>query len=359
MKDIKIEVVDEHHEALLFWEDSMCKKRIKEKGTLIHTDFHSDLGVPNLKKSVYSKNLSKLVQDSLNIDNFIIPAILRDIFKDIIFLNPLDQNKKRKKMIIGTVRGKGKVIVKIFKKEIKKLFPDAKEFYLSFISNSINIPKKREITLDIDMDYFSCNLRPQSPLFIELTDKQLRKINHFSKSNDKYKIDLKFFNIKDNILKLNEENSDKNFVYNDSIKWIDYSIKSFVKGLKVKPKIISICRSVKSGFTPVKYDEYIEKNLIDYLKNPPAKINLPKISRFKIYPFVSSTENIIFNAFTEEFLKLNETGRFIWEQINKGKDFDGILKESQSKFIVNEERAKTDILNEVLNLRKKLILKCL
>ena len=92
---------------------------------------------------------------------------------------------------------------------------------------------------------------------MQLTAKQIKRVNNFLKS-DKYKISVNKQKI-NNGIKPFDWPAYKNPIYNDSKEWIDYEIKKFTNSIKkIKPSLISITRSVKSGYTPYKYAKFIE-----------------------------------------------------------------------------------------------------
>jgi len=356
---MRIKVFDEHHEAFLYWETAALQKKIKKEATLLHVDFHSDDGVPHfLKTSVYSKNIRQFTQEELSIGNFIIPSILRGTIKKVIFLHPFFASKA-KRMEVGSLKGEGKAIVakQKFKKLTRILFPDIKEWSQVKL-NDVSKVKEQDVILDIDLDYFSCNLFPILEFKLKLSKQQLKSAQRFSTSQDDFRLKLNYFNLKRNYLSLFKipRIAKDELIYNDSFEWIDYSIKKFVRGLRVRPLLVSICRSEKSGYLPKKYAKLIEERLIKYLCNPPKNIEFPSVTHFRIFPFIASADNFIYNVYTKRIEKLNKTSLFFWNQIKEGRDFDQILRKTLTKYDVDREVVKQDLLSFVFYLKQNVII---
>lgn len=70
------------------------------------------------------------------------------------------------------------------------------------------------------------------------------------------------------------------------------------------------------------------------------------------YVLVPVTDNI---ADMDSVYTLNETGAFIWEQIDGKKNIGSILKSISSEFDINESDARND-LNEFIDKMKKFLI---
>ncbi|MDR2067107.1 MAG: hypothetical protein LBP57_04680 [Endomicrobium sp.] len=108
------------------------------------------------------------------------------------------------------------------------------------------------------------NPLPYKSIFYTYPDKAMEEITEWNKSASKYKINLGLIKTENNGNYVSEYPTLKP-VYNDNIEWIKYSVENFIYSLKKKPKYVSICISEKSGYTPKKYVDFLEKYLIDKL----------------------------------------------------------------------------------------------
>jgi hypothetical protein len=362
---MKITVVDEHHEVFLLWEEALATGRIKKGTNLLHVDAHSDLSTPIITESVYSKDIRGFVKRQLNISNFIIPAVLRGIFKEIVFLNrtlQIDKNNSiRKKQYIGTLHGKGKWINNGFSLNniTRQLYPDFKQWYFTS-TNDLETVKKNVGVLDIDLDYFCGYFYQQPQIGLKLTKAQLKRLKRISLSEDKYKLPLQYFSLKKGVLKDgNHYPFLKGYIYNDSKPWIECAVRYFVDSLKIRPSLISICRSVKSGYMPERYAEFTEHTLIDYLiDRKKKKIDPCDISSgFKIYSFITCIGNTINNPLTNNSVRLKQDSRFIWERLKNGANFNQIFKDMLKVYDAEPQTIKQELIKFVFRLKRDFIIK--
>ena len=72
------------------------------------------------------------------------------------------------------------------------------------------------------------------------------------------------------------------------------------------------------------------------------------------YVLVPVTENI---ADMDSVYTLNETGAFIWEQIDGIKNIEDILNSMTSEFDIDEPNAQTDLIEFIDKMKKFLIIK--
>jgi len=355
---MNITVFDEHHEALLFWEESLLGGALKKSSTLVHVDGHDDLGCPSvLGETVYSPNIHFLVENEINIGNFIIPAILRGIFKKVIFLGRREHTDKVKRNLVGTLLGQGKWINNGFRLTglTRRLYPDWKKWYYLAVVDPALIGVKGAVALDIDLDYFCGHYFPSSPPppLIGLTDSQIRKFNKASKSNDKYGISLSpQIRYKDRKY-VYPKHIHNQIIYNDSKKWIEYAISLFVNSIKFRPDVVSICRSVKSGFTPAKYAQFIEGMLLKYLKGEQTKMLDPCdiTEPFKIHPFILRLRDRLYNPLTREFIMLNKDHAFVWGRICKKNNFAQILDAMMCLYDVAPDTLKQGLVKFIFKLK--------
>ncbi len=358
-------IVDEHHEVMLFWEEH--KKDLPK--TVLHVDFHSDMWTPGspidyqfskapgyLKESIYVEDIRELVEKHICPTSFLLPSILRYRFNNIIFLKPLGLDIERKHCKAGTVNGEGKIIRGPVETN-EMFFPDLIDYTYSEITSLCGV-QLNDFVLDIDMDFFSCNMNPKryKDIFIPFTFEIIDEVKNWNNSRDEYSVDLRIIETINNGIYLGQE-PDIVPIYNDSYEWIKYSIDKFISDLIVKPKYITICRSEKTGYTPTKYVAFIE----EYLKSRLYEWNIepvfPNEVVLELSPFVVINENTLYNYSNEISMEMDMLGSEIVNLINgknSTKDISNIIsdKYGQDYDIVNK-----DVINYVLGLKKYYIVK--
>ncbi|MCA1992315.1 MAG: UPF0489 family protein [Coleofasciculus sp. S288] len=278
MERIPLFIMEEHHEAFYLWNYAVINGWIKDvNNTLLHVDEHTDLQVPLLNSSLQSvrSSLEKLhtfTYTELSIADFIIPSVYQGIFDKIYWLRRKhDAKMDRLKFFVYSHQGNGQLIQLTENSSLAFFYQkDCKSFRLSSITNHDAISSGESlIVLDIDLDYFSCNDKDGAAAKIEITKEAYEAYtNDFydelhlnlggkgqvQKIDDKYYL---YFSAPEipNKLKVSEEMI---------VQRIDAFI-SFLETNAIKPKLIDICRSRLSGYTPRDQWEFIENKLLEKL----------------------------------------------------------------------------------------------
>lgn len=320
-----IKTFDEHHEVLLFWEEY---KNLLPK-TVLHVDYHADMWAPGnpidyefscvpgyTNISIYNSDIRRVVEECLSPTSFLIPAILRYRFEKLYFLKPTGSRLKYSNPIIGTIEGKGQFI-RIVNELNKSVFPDSICYEHYEIENLEKFPDEDYI-LDIDLDYFCCNMNPNidDDLFIDICGDLKNKIDQVNYSSDMYNINLNIVPIHNNRFYF-INHSKLNHIYNENLEWIKYSIDLLVSCLKQKPRYVSICRSVKTGYTPLNVYKFIEDYLINQLKQWDVKPIYPINEKLFLSEYTLKIDNVLYNYITETFVPLDTIGLNIWNLLSE------------------------------------------
>ena len=286
MDKINTIIVEEHNEAFYVWLWAYKKNIIKKvNNLLLHFDDHSDMSTPRFNTNFSEvhgwslKMIEEFANKELGISNFIVPTIYLGTLNTIYWI----KNEELEPISID-------MFVDSYDEEFRYLFSGNKNI-LTSDSVSENIKyftyhklrpddllhfdfSNKDILLDIDLDYFSCIDNPfsEKEVMIEITKEEYEEF-----INNKYHF-LNFLVNKIEAIKYKNEyyyviNYFKN-VY-PSIRKVDKSminnrISNLIQILERKniyPKLITICRSRFSGFTPEDQWQYIEKGLINKLKS--------------------------------------------------------------------------------------------
>lgn len=279
-------IMEEHHEAFFIWHYGYFNGLINPVGnTLLHVDAHKDMVCQSLNSSIdeLADDLSQIYYygyQELGIASFIIPAIYRGIINNFTFLSRYDAySGKKTTRYVASYQSGGK----FFKTaEVNNLLPlqlqatktpwGKYQFYsYQEIGLGSKFNTKQSLILDIDLDYFSCdNSLSSVEKKIEITPEAYHDF-----INNKYHP----FRIMPAAALTAKKEADRYYLhYNEwqevpnlqkaSLELIDKRINHFVSFLKennLRPKLIDICRSHLSGYTPKDQWQYIEKRLLEGL----------------------------------------------------------------------------------------------
>ena len=381
---MKIQIFDEHIEAFIFWDEKRKKKYINRDDTLLHVDSHDDMQHPyKLDKSLFFiEDPINFAERNLHIANFIIPAAIRGCFSEILFLSSYNKpakksgnltdiskkNLQKQKLRYYSWKDEGKIWYKNLKKNEQELIYCRKKYSINYkpIFSYLQLPKNKEIILDIDMDYFSSNSQIDFQFKPLLTKSQIHQAKMFSISDDIYHINLGLVTIdKDGrfIEASAYQNSKKeNKIYNDDPIWIEFAIREFVYNIKkIKTKLISISRSVKTGHTPKKYQNLIESKLLECLTaNTFIDITPPYNATFLTNPeiyYAHDTNHIINKSNLKEYYFQLKTDIMLWKMISEKAKFGDMIECLKKEYGYSKKKAENYLIKYVWFLKKERILK--
>ncbi len=276
-------IVEEHNEAFYVWNYALQKELIKPEGNaLLHVDEHPDNYRPSCNESLPDataslESLKRFTNKELNIASFIVPAFCQGIFGKLYWVRREGPRFKRRtySRYVYSHGGKGRRL--FFEKNPPKTNVEDLREVRVHLRTVEQIPAMRDHVLDIDLDYFSAINYPPfiEPVTIEITKDEynefvndiyhpmrlrlLRNRVEVVQSGDKYYylIDGYKYHYKCELKRVNDRNS------------IRKTIERFGHQLKrksLKPKIIDICRSRHSGYTPKEQCKFIESTLLKELR---------------------------------------------------------------------------------------------
>lgn len=285
MTKIPFYIMEEHHEAFLIWHYAVAEGWLdKTHNTLLHVDEHSDMMLPVLINSLKGmkedfKKLHDFTYSELTIANFIYPAIYQGIFSEVYWLRQNHEQKVNtpKKMYIYSQKGEGKRLIIKSKFEVDNLFnPDCKGFNFQPITVHdclLNQESNQSVILDIDIDYFSCDNAAGAYLEVEITqdayDDYLNnpynkmRLSWGGNTSVKY-MDGKYYFC---TIRHDELVSENLKVSQEQITERIAALIDFLKKNEIQPKLIDICRSRLSGYTPTDQWEFIENTLVEKLSS--------------------------------------------------------------------------------------------
>lgn len=277
-------IIEEHNEALSIWINAIKKKEINGTGNLLlHFDDHSDMTALRFNKSIkdiYSWDNSEIcdfVKNNTSIASFIIASCYLKIFDEINWIQ-YDGNKSSKEAYVTTYNDDGKNIISGSFYEGNPLLKfDHHIFrYSTFSSkdffNSYEL-KNNNYLLDIDLDFFSCETQPENKneVIIEITKSEYKRFNENDYHSVRFLVNrAETMHVEGRFyLVLNYYKDIFPSPRKNNKSEIDTRINDFIENMELlpfKPKLITICRSRYSGYTPDDQWKYIETKIIKYLK---------------------------------------------------------------------------------------------
>jgi len=267
---LMIYTIDEHHEAYLAWANSLSGFS-NNKRMLVHIDEHADFGCPYLTEPIPNNDesietLKKFVYRQLTIGTFLIPSAAALFYSELIWIKP--SRKLR------------------YKKEHLYLQKSSEFPYLN--KSNIPIEASQEICyqtggwelsshvsgewmLDICLDAFICNSNlDHDPFILEISESQFRTLNLFELNmwNLRYgsaatffELDRRYYFRLDVGTWSGPEKIVRNFNYIDKLK----KLEEFLLVIRHAPKVITLSRSIKSGYTPRNVAGDLERAITDII----------------------------------------------------------------------------------------------
>ena len=276
-----------------------------KKNTLLHVDEHLDMGAPRLKTSIFNvdDNINALIDltyNELPINAFIIPAIFQGLIDKVCWIKTKHNRNiiQRRKRCVRTFNNEGKKFL-IFNPDNKPSNTNMKMQKFSIIPSTMSdvvLTNHQDIILDINLNYFSSIYEPGEYRvnYIEITEKE------YTEFKENYKYHNLRYELLGHRIEAVEEKGKYYYAINDHeevyalknkrkeeeiIKTINSFINS-IQTLNFSPKIISITRSAKSGYTPEDQVEFIENTLI-------AKLNaIYNLNIFHIEDLISGFDKV-------------------------------------------------------------------
>jgi hypothetical protein len=279
IRGIPIYVSDEHNEAFYFWHRAKHEGAFKGALDLVHIDAHDDMGaVETLEKSLYPPPSNEdedvyvedLARKHLDIDNFIRPAVLAGLVRNIYLVFPKWRNPRSPKMTrtsVASAFGEGKVLKHgmIPDAVTAKAFPDLVRYFYRRAQPE-DLPLKRRVILDLDLDYFACRDSNTNHMRFELeiTKEQYARRERFLAHRQLPFADLEveFEEREAGYVAILSPKKTPEREHLPSEKEIQNEMNALFETLlvrRIRPQVVTLCRSCHSGYCPAEYVELIEE----------------------------------------------------------------------------------------------------
>jgi len=293
-------IFDEHQDAYYYWHKAKHEGAIRGPLDLFHFDAHDDMDRTfGFGRSLYGPegragsaagldHHSDFVRNELDLSNFILPAILTNLVRNVYCAFP-DWKKiapSRRRMNLASVFGEGRYIKynlrsgkgcqRVCDPTVLKAFPDLTYFYYSR-QKPADLPGNRNVILDIDMDFFACrdSVMNHFAYDLEITRAQFDGRNalledpslrysrlqfDFSESGDRYGVRVSF--------RKTPESS--HLPSREEIRGEIGKLVTILVSKRIRPAVVTISRSCLSGYCPREYAEFIGSELLSALRALPG-----------------------------------------------------------------------------------------
>jgi len=189
---MRIQVLDEHHEAYACIEELMQSGRRRRPVALVHVDSHEDLEVPLGGFSCYELPARRYVERNLTSGDFILPLLLKGHVKKLVHVNYRDEGALR--VNVGSLAGEGKLLRTGIAPLHLKFYPDRKIWLYqktSDIASLSEFVRGYDAVLCIDCDYFAWHRIPKPVYPFQFTAAQRRRISRHETSDDDCRMKLR------------------------------------------------------------------------------------------------------------------------------------------------------------------------
>jgi len=285
MTGTPIYVFDEHNEAFYFWQKAKFEGHLKGPLDLFHVDAHSDIDrTSSFRSSLYFTRphsnayldyYRDFTKNELGISDFIRPAVLAGLVKDVYFIYPKWRRLRagKKRFNISSVFGEGRVLKYDLRLNEKlpscaaAAFPDLKwfDFHAQRLEKA---PEGLDVILDIDFDYFACVDSVQNSMAyeLEITEEQFARKGLFMAERTLPFSAVDFiFEKRDGrcfCRVFHKKGSDlKHLPPEEEVGSEIERLAETLERKKIRPAVITLCRSCHSGYCPEDYGAFIERRL--------------------------------------------------------------------------------------------------
>lgn len=279
MTAIPIVVVEEHHEAFLVWHLARLAGMIEPRGNhLLHVDFHSDLAPPVLCGSIHDLEpspdaIAGFTYRELTIGTFIVPAVYQRLVNRVYWLAPAARGASPAgQMYVRTYKGEGRLflLAQGSPKTVTALLGDSVAFDVVQASADDTLEPGGPVILDVDLDYFSLDAYPSREFRVAVTaDEYARFVAdpyhplrasmgcRGEQAGADYFIEFNRLAGRDVPAPLKASP--------DVIRARAAGLAACLRRSGIQPRLIDICRSCRTGYTPADQVAFIEEVLLDTL----------------------------------------------------------------------------------------------
>ena len=279
---IPVYCMEEHHEAFYYWGLAVENGYLQKEGnTLFHIDHHDDLENGGYfwdftKPFLNLEERKRFTYESLGIADFIVPALYEGTFSKMYNMKAvLPKAFQSQERFVRRVSNNALVMgeyIPFIHASYRKEGNEKYKFFTYYEGSLTETERLENVVLDIDLDYFCWDdsLQTVSPKRIAITkeayEEYLRNPYHPFRILPRRllrteEIDgIYYLRYEEPVIC--EKKADEAKIRKRIERFIEW-----IKKMEWQPKIITICRSMHSGYLPAEYAQFVEKELKAGLEN--------------------------------------------------------------------------------------------
>ena len=277
--EIPVFIVEEHHEVFPIWHEAVRLGQMPRSGSLLlHVDEHSDMSLPRLRKPLprIGSELSELKEfayTELDIGNFIWPAVYQGIFAKVCWIRASHKSTTWQSMKICAKSPDGCEFItgsSLIHTAYEKA-ADQRTMEYELLTTANDFPGSESWALDIDLDYLCCNSFPDlGQRVLEISKAEYNEISsnvyHFLRISPGMKVSWEQSGGR-YLLRFNYSARSVAPEYNpDQIQTRLEALLLWASGAPTRPSLVTVCRSVHSGYTPRAEADRIQQLVVDRLE---------------------------------------------------------------------------------------------
>jgi hypothetical protein len=152
-------VVEEHHRAWPAWEEARARGEIPPGATLLHLDAHEDLGIPDLTAPLPADpaGARRLADTELTPEDPVVPALLNGTLSDYRWVPPewLGEEPGEEERWVASRGGRRRELALFRGRPAPEDFPDARRWTWR-VARLDDLTAAPGVVLDVDLDWFAC-----------------------------------------------------------------------------------------------------------------------------------------------------------------------------------------------------------
>jgi hypothetical protein len=298
---VSLYLVEEHHEAYLAWNHAIATGVLPARcDGLLHVDEHSDLGVPLVRTPVRAAartlaGCAALTYRDLGIASFIVPAIYQGLFRRVVWLRQRFAAPPRPATLHVYALPDGVRLALTGDLARAGAFNlDRRQFVHDPRTEADPRPLGEVDVLDIDLDYFSCDPNAGLGVTIEVAAREYAEFLADPYHPLRCRCGPQAQASSDGVrhwLHLPEPwvpAAPTLRVDEDELRRRVAAFAGWLTARAVRPRVITVCRSRRSGYTPGDQWALIEALLLDALRERLGAAPLPLAELLDPLPYLRS-----------------------------------------------------------------------
>ncbi len=169
-------VVEEHHHAWPAFERARASGRIEAGAVLVHLDAHEDFGEPEVSREIHADPdlASALADAELTVEDVVVPALFTGTVSTFYWVTPtwLDEPSREMMRQVGSVGGEGR---RLRVGENLEDCSDHREFKERVLPIADLEHIEGRLILDIDLDFFACENPHAAHTDVEITREEYER----------------------------------------------------------------------------------------------------------------------------------------------------------------------------------------